>query len=117
MVFEPNVLRSESAHIDHPEEICFSRLYADSQILGIVQQCCLRYGFCARRIGDVDEFCEKVVHKIMIPIRKRYDNFFVVEIFVWIFRIMYNKRTSNTIWILAALMAVIPICARLVDLY
>jgi hypothetical protein len=53
----------------------------------------------------------------MIPIRKRYNDFFVVEIFVWVFGIMYDKRTSKTIWILTALMGVIPICARLADLF
>jgi hypothetical protein len=53
----------------------------------------------------------------MIPIGKRYNDFFVIEIFVWVFGIMYDKRTSKTIWILTALMGVIPIRARLADLF
>jgi hypothetical protein len=57
------------------------------------------------------------VHEIVIPIRKRYNDFFVVEIFIRVFRVVHDKRTSKTIWILAALMAVVPICARLVDLF
>jgi hypothetical protein len=53
----------------------------------------------------------------MIPIGKRYNDFFVIEVFVWVFGIMYDKRTSKTIWILTALMGVIPIRARLADLF
>ena len=76
----------------------------------------MRYRLCAGRIGDVDEFAQEIVHEIVVPIRKCYDDFFVVEIFEWVFGIMHNQRATKTIWVLAALMAVIPICAGLVDL-
>jgi len=51
------------------------------------------------------------VHEIVVPIRKCYDDFFVVEIFEWVFGVVYYQRASKTIWILASLMAVVPIGA------
>jgi len=116
MILEPDVLRSERTHVDQAEEIRLSWLNGDSQVLSVVEQCGLRYGLRAGRIGDVDEFVQEIVHEIVVPIGKCYDDFFVIEIFEWVFEIMHNERATKTIWILAALMAVVPICAGLVDL-
>jgi len=116
MILELHVLGSERTHVDQAEEIRLSRLNGDGQVLSVIEQCGLRYGLRTGRIGDVDEFGQEIVHEIVVPIRKCYDDFFVVEIFEWVFGVVNYQRASKTIWILAALMAVVPICAGLVDL-
>ena len=111
MILEPDVLGSERTHVDQAEEIRLSRLNGDSHVLSVIEQCGLGYGLRAGRISDVDEFGQEIVHEIVVPIRKCYDDFFVVEIFEWVFGVVYYQRASKTIWILASLMAVVPICA------
>ena len=77
----------------------------------------MRYWFRARRIGNVDEFSQKIMHQVVIPVGERYDNFFVIEILEWVFRVMHNERAPDSIWVLASFMTVVPVCSRLVDLF
>lgn len=53
----------------------------------------------------------------MIPVRKSQDDFRVVEVFVWIFVIVNNERTTESIWVLASYVRMIPVGSWLVDLY
>lgn len=53
----------------------------------------------------------------MVPVGECQNDFFIVKIFVWVFRVVYDQWTADTVWILATLVTMVPICAWLVDLY
>ena len=55
----------------------------------------------SRGIANTEETSDESWHFIMIPIRKRKDQFFIEEICVWIFRIVDNERTAEAVWVLS----------------
>jgi hypothetical protein len=116
MPLKPHILRSESAHIDHTDEIRLARLNLDSQVLRVVDQSGLWDRFSPRWVRDANEALEQLLHPVMVPVGESQNNLLIVQILVRVFRIMHDQRATETIWILASLVAVVPVCSWLVDL-
>lgn len=68
-------------------------------------------------IGDTEEFCDQTGHLIVVPIRQGQNQFFIKEVGIWIFRVVHDQRASEAIWVLAIYMGMVPVCARLLDLF
>ena len=116
MLFEPNILCSKRSHVDHTEEIRFPRFNLDGQILGIVEKCCLGDRLCARWIGDIDETRQEGLHTLMVPVGKSQNDFLIIKVLERVVVVMDDEGSTDTIRILTALMAVVPVRARLVNL-
>ena len=52
----------------------------------------------------------------MVPVGKSEDNFLVNLLLVGELRIMNDDRATQTVWVLAIIVRVVPVCAGLVDL-
>lgn len=52
----------------------------------------------------------------MVPVGEREYDFFIVEIFVWVIRVIDDQRAAQAIRILAPNMGVVPVRSRLIDL-
>jgi hypothetical protein len=57
------------------------------------------------------------LHPLVVPVGKCENDLFIVQVLVRIFRVMYDQRSAKSVGILASLVAVVPICAWLVDLH
>jgi hypothetical protein len=116
MSLKPDILRCERAHVDQAEHVRFAGLNLDCQILCIVDKSSLWHRFGTGRIGNADEALEQILHEIMIPVREGEHNFLVVEVFVRVLWVMHDEGATQTIWVLPTFMAVIPVCAGLINL-
>jgi hypothetical protein len=114
--FEPDILRCKRTHIDQSEHVCFAGLNLDSQVLCVVDESSLRHRFGTRRIRNADEALEKILHEIVVPVREGEHDFLVVEILVRILWVMHNEGATQAIGVLSTFMAMVPVCAGLVDL-
>jgi hypothetical protein len=60
---------------------------------------------------------DKSWHLIMIPVRQSKNQLLVIQIRIWIFRVVNDERASKAIWILPIYMRVVPVRAGLCDLF
>ena len=117
MAFEPEILCSESCHVDNAEHVSLSRLNGNAEILGIVHERSVWHRLCACGIGKAEEAREKTGHLIVVPIREREHNLFIILILVRSIWVADDQGSTKTIRILPGCVRVIPICAGLFNLF
>lgn len=116
MALEPDILSRERADVNQAEEIRFSRRNGDSEVLRFIKKGSLGYWLRARWVALGVEGGKHDSHLLMVPIRDREDEFFVVQVQEWRVGVVDHQRPSQPVWVLSACVGVVPVCAGLVDL-
>lgn len=116
VTFDPKVLAGECADVGHVEVVGLSRLDRDGDILCIVNQCSLRHGLCSSRVLNTDEFGHEAWHLIVVPVGKCDDNFFIVLSLERVHGVVDDKYLTQTVWVLAPSVRMVPICSGLRNL-
>lgn len=75
-----------------------------------------RTWLCARGVGDTQKFADERRHLLVVPVGERQHQLFIVEIGIGILWVVDDQWPSESIWILAVHVGMVPICAWLSDL-
>ncbi len=118
MLVEMDEVSRERRHADDPDQVSLPRFEVEFDILGIVEEGCIRSWHPARLIFRVGEVSFNLRgHLLVVPVGHGEDDFFVVLVFVRRSRIMNDEGSSKAIRILAPVMCMIPVRAGLIDLH
>lgn len=117
MLVEMDEVSRERRHADDPDQVSFPRLEIEFDILGIVEEGCIRSWHCARRIFRVRKITFDLSgHLLVVPVGQGEDDFFAVLVFVRRSRIVNDEGSTKPIGVLALVVCMIPVRPGLVDL-
>lgn len=102
MLVELNDMSREGRHADYPDQVSLPRFDVQFDILGIVDEGCIRDWFSALLIFRVGEVMfDQRGHLLVVPVGQGEDDLFAILIFVRRGRILYNESPTKAIRVLA----------------
>lgn len=105
MLVEMDDVSHKCSHADYPDQVSFARLDVEFDILGIVDEGCIRNWFSALLILRVGEVAvDHRRHLLVVPVGQGEDDFFAVLVLVRRGRIMNDEGSTKAIRILAPVM-------------
>ena len=73
-------------------------------------------GLRASRVGHADKPLDQRWHLLVIPVGERQDQLLVVLVCIRVLGIVDDERTPESVWILPAIVRMVPVRAWLSDL-
>ena len=116
VAFKPNILSGERSNVDHADEICSIGFDRNFEVLCLIHQRCVRYWLSSSGVGFAHKGLDQTRHLIMVPVRECQNKLFTILILVGIFWIVDDQGSTESVWILAFIVGMIPVGARLVKL-
>jgi hypothetical protein len=106
----------KGAHVDGTDHMCLSGLDIEFGVLRIVDQSGIwdRNGIWRNTRSVI--LRNENWRFVVVPVRNRRDDFSVDLAMVRVERVVNNQRPTQTIRVLSAVMAVVPVCSWLLDL-